>query len=122
MQASLLETIRIALLGFGNVGRALVDYLARHDRGIRVSALADSSGGLLLGPDDDLENLRAQKQAGITLCQLVGDRCIRDAHEFIRMLPAAGIPVLAESLPTNINDGQPALDLIRSALQQGTSV
>jgi len=119
-----LSNLRIALLGFGNVGRALVDYLSRcdPDLGIRVCALADSSGGLLLGPGDDLRNIIAQKQAGTSLCQLARERCIPDEAEFVRMLPAAGIVVLVESLPTNIRDGQPALDLIKLALQQGTSV
>jgi homoserine dehydrogenase len=117
-----LSNLRMALLGFGNVGRALIDYLARSDLGIRVGAVADSSGGLLLGSGDDLQNIVAQKQAGTSLGQFAGERCIRDAAEFIRMLPAAGIPVLVESLPTNIRDGQPALDLIKLALEQGTSV
>jgi homoserine dehydrogenase len=119
-----LSNLRIALLGFGNVGRALIDYLSRAepDSGIRVCALADSSGGLLLGPGDDLRSIVAQKQAGTSLCQLAGQRCIRDAAEFIGMLPAAGIPVLVESLPTNIRDGQPALGLIKLAMQQGTGV
>jgi homoserine dehydrogenase len=77
---------------------------------------------LLLGPGDDLRNIVAQKQSGTSLCQLAGERCVRDAAEFVRMLPAAGIPILVESLPTNIRDGQPALELIKLALQQGTGV
>jgi homoserine dehydrogenase len=47
---------------------------------------------------------------------------IADSREFIRALPSAGVPVLIESLPTDIVTGEPALSFIKEALEQGTDV
>jgi homoserine dehydrogenase len=42
--------------------------------------------------------------------------------DMIASLPRIGIPVLVEALPTNLVDGQPALELLASALAGGTRV
>jgi homoserine dehydrogenase len=118
--------LNIALLGFGNVGRAFVRYLeaTADERSVRlhVRAVADSSGGLFLNEDSTIERAIAHKESGRTLRELAPSEARRCADEFIRALPSAGISILVESLPTNITNGQPALDLITAALAQGTDV
>jgi homoserine dehydrogenase len=56
------------------------------------------------------------------LNEFAQDEATLRTDEFLRALPSAGIGVLVESLPTSIHHGQPALDLITSALAQGTNV
>lgn len=120
-----MNQVKVALLGFGNVGRAFADYVGRmNDERIRlhVRAVADSSGGLLLEPGAPLQPLIHHKTAGRPLCELATSSPVLDARAFIAELASAGVGVLVESLPTNLADGQPALDLIRAALAAGLHV
>jgi homoserine dehydrogenase len=118
--------VTIALLGFGNVGRAFVRYAesgeAASKTAISIRAVADSSGGLFLDNDSSVERLIAHKESGRSLQQFAPGESIGDPQEFIRALQSAGVSVLVESLPTNIADGLPALELITAALEQGTNV
>jgi homoserine dehydrogenase len=118
--------VNVALLGFGNVGRAFVRFVqsfsAENSPAIRILAIADSSGGIILDSNVQFERALAQKEVGLSLGEFAAGEVIRDNEEYIRALPSAGISVLVESLPTNIADGQPALSLITAALEQGTNV
>jgi homoserine dehydrogenase len=117
--------VNIALLGFGNVGRAFAHYIkdASESQPVRINirAVADSGSALVLNESDSVEILIDRKTSGAGLAG-PDKQVIADAREFIRALPAAGVSVLVESLPTNIGNGQPALDLIKAALEQGTHV
>jgi homoserine dehydrogenase len=118
--------VTVALLGFGNVGRAFVRYAqsaaAASQTPIRVRAVADSSAGLLLDHDSTLERVMADKDSGHSIREFAPGNFIGDTREFIRALRSAEVSVLVESLPTNIANGQPALELITAALEQGTNV
>jgi homoserine dehydrogenase len=118
--------VNIALLGFGNVGRAFVRYLEKtaDECPIRlhVKAVADSGGGLFLNDTLTIEHVIVHKESVGSLRHLAPSDLVLAPADFVRALPSAGISILVESLPTNISDGQPALDLIRAALAQGTSV
>ena len=118
--------VTVALLGFGNVGRAFVRYAesdaAASKTAILIRAVADSSGGLLLDNDSSVERVIAHKESGCSLQEFAPGELIGDPQAFIRALQSAGVSVLVESLPTNIADGQPALEMIRAALEQGTNV
>lgn len=118
--------VTVALLGFGNVGRAFVRYansgVAASQIPITIRAAADSSGGLFLDSDSAVERVTAHKESGRRLREFAPNQAIRDANKFIRSLKPAGISVVVESLPTNIVDGQPALELITAALEQGMNV
>jgi len=120
------SALSIGLLGFGNVGRAFVRYLqATEDERpihLQVKAVADSSAGVFLDEDSTLEQVIAHKESGRSLREFASGETISGADEFIRRLPGAGIKVLVESLPTNITDGQPALDLVTAALDLGINV
>lgn len=116
----------VALLGFGNVGRAFARFAAGDSetgpRRIDIGAIADSSGALLLRDGSSLESAIAHKEAGGKLAHLAPNGVSPGAFEFIQALPSAGISILIETLPTNITNGEPALSLIKAALDQGTNV
>ncbi|HLF82628.1 MAG TPA: hypothetical protein VI837_00475 [Blastocatellia bacterium] len=118
--------VTVALLGFGNVGRAFVRYAqsatTASQAPIGIRAVADSSGGLLLDNDSQVELVMARKESGQSLREFAPRKLIGDAREFIRALKSVGISILVESLPTNIAGGQPALGLLAAALEQGTNV
>jgi homoserine dehydrogenase len=124
--------LKVALLGFGNVGRAFARYIdeqgAAKKLDISIGAIADSSGGLILDSPGQIEQLMAHKESGRSIKDvkldsiITSDSLITSASEFINALSQSGISVLVESLPTNLTDGQPALNLLTSALAQGINV
>ena len=120
-----MHQVDVALLGFGNVGRAFANYAGRlRDQRIRlrIRAVADRSGGLRVEDAAALERIIHHKTSGRPIRELAGSSLIDDARAFIERLPASGVRVLVESLPTNLKDGQPALGLLTAALQAGIHV
>jgi homoserine dehydrogenase len=120
-----MNEVKVGLLGFGNVGRAFADYVGRmHDQRIRlrIRAVADRSGGLFIEDDESLQRIIHHKTAGHPLRQFASPSFIADSRSFIDRLASSGIDVLVESLPTSLADGQPALDLIKTALSAGLHV
>ena len=113
--------IDIALLGLGNVGRAFARYVTSDER-IRIRAVADSSGGLLLDRPEQIQQLIAHKESGRSIRDFAAASFIKDAPEFVKSLSSESVRVLVESLPTNLADGQPALDSIKTALACGVNV
>src|SRR5687768_2169558 len=119
-----MQEIKTALLGFGNVGRAFARYAREAGAHCPVSirAVADSSGGILIEGPENIDAILTQKQDGRSLRTISPKNVIEDSREFIRSLVTAGVTALVESLPTNVTDGQPALALIREALELGINV
>jgi homoserine dehydrogenase len=118
-----MNELKIALLGLGNVGLAFSDYLARADsiaRRIQICAVADSSGGLISENEERIKLAIEQKAAGRSIRDFARDDAT--SSDFIRRLKGFGVSVLVESLPSNLTDGQPALDLVRDALLRGINV
>jgi len=115
--------VNIALIGFGNVGRAFAGYLLKQpgDPRCRIAALADVSGGFQLESPAELSSLSQDTNRGALLADLISPSRLMEVPAFIRSLPNAGIGTLVECMPTNIVDGRPALDYLRSALQLGIS-
>ena len=118
--------IKVALLGLGNVGRSFADYLDRQaspsQPRVRIHAMADSSGGLILDDSAEAARVLAHKRAGGNVREFARGGAAANAEEFIESLSRAEISVLVESLPTSIRDGQPALGLLLSALKRRVSV
>ncbi len=118
--------IKVAILGLGNVGRAFVRYVEKTGNGqkteIRICAMMDSSGGFFINKPEQINSLLAYKDKGRSIRDFAPGDFISEPHRFIESLQQAGVSVLVESLPTNLKDGQPALDLVKQALGQGTSV
>ena len=109
----------LALLGFGNVGRALARLLERKapevaDRyGITytITGIATGSHGAVINPAGvDVDAALAAAEDGGMLGEAL------PALEFIRRVPA---DVLFENTPVNYATGEPALSHLRAALESG---
>ena len=116
---------KLALLGFGNVGQALAELLLRkkdeletiYDLTYSITAIATGSHGAAINPDRiDSQKALTLIRAGGSLDELSVSPPPSDRHEFIR---ASGADVLFENTPVSYADGQPALDHIRTALENG---
>jgi len=114
-----MKKISVALFGLGNVGRAFAQYLTDKSVNIQIDAIADSSGGLILTDELSLDRAASYKESAGSLSELAPGQIITDLSEFIRALPAAGVTVLIECLPTNIATGEPGLSFIGEALKSG---
>lgn len=106
--------MRIAIIGFGSVGKGVADVVASAKNGLVVTAVADSKSGII---DESGLNvakiLRQKKETGmcgspdITVSDIVSS----DAYD-----------ILVEVSPTNADTGEPALGYIREALAGGRHV
>ena len=125
-----MNQVDLALLGFGNVGRALARLLiAKRDElkdryGIewRVVGIAGRRAGSAIDPSGiDLQRALALVDRGGSLAELSASRAERSRSasagtEFVR---ACGAQVLFENTPVNYETGQPAVDHLRAALEAG---
>jgi homoserine dehydrogenase len=120
------QEIQVALLGLGNVGQAFARYVGTTSKPdspkLTIRAVADSSSGLVLNPSEDTDRVLTFKEQGHSISDLARGTLITDTHAFISALSNAGISVMIESLPTNVETGQPALDLLTYALSLGLNV
>lgn len=118
--------IKIALLGLGNVGRAFADYLERVNGNLpvnlKICGIADSSGGLLSNNYDQIKHAIEAKSSGRSIADSSSTDLILNTREFVDSLSQAGISMMIESLPTNLIDGQPALENLKTALAHGVSI
>lgn len=114
----------LALLGLGNVGRAFARYVqqASDKNFITIRAAADSTGGLFIDSAHMLDRLLAHKESGRSVREFSPSQTLSNGREFIKSLSAEAVSAVVETLPTNITDGQPALDLITVALAEGINV
>ncbi|WP_119072295.1 homoserine dehydrogenase [Aggregatilinea lenta] len=118
----------IALLGFGNVARALARLLdvkaatLRDDYDItfRVTGIATQSRGCAIDPDGlDLQAALRAVEAGERLETLHKGAPVSDTLAFIDACPA---DLIMEATWLNPQTGQPATDYVRAALKAGHHV
>jgi homoserine dehydrogenase len=116
--------VKLALLGFGNVLRAFAVLLSdktitleeRYGITMSIVGVATRSHGIAINPDGlDLVKAVESKHVGELH---VGDP-VRDAFQFVRECPA---DIVLEATVVNPKTGQPALDLVRLALESGKHV
>lgn len=106
--------MRIAILGFGSVGRGIARALLAKDLDITVTGLADSRSGIIDAGGIDLAAALAQKENG--------DPCGNAGVSPGDVVAKAEYDVLVEVTPTNVETGEPALGHIREALRRGRHV
>ncbi|HEX6739685.1 MAG TPA: homoserine dehydrogenase [Vicinamibacteria bacterium] len=120
--------VRLALLGFGSVGRRFVELLpgpygrVLRERGLRVvvTGIATARHGLAVdGEGLPLRRALALVRAGRALDGLHRGPRIEGAEAFIRRVPA---DVLFEITPLAPRTGQPAIRYARLALARGQHV
>jgi homoserine dehydrogenase len=122
-----MKTIKIALLGFGNVGKAFAQLLiakktelsSRYGLEAKITAISTRSHGTCIDPDG-LEELRLLEMitnpGGFDLQVLDKSEFEGDSFDFITQCPA---DVLIETTPVNPQSGQPALDYLTTAAKRG---
>jgi homoserine dehydrogenase len=119
------EEIRLALLGFGNVGRALTkllrskrnEILDQYNIQFHVTGIATESHGSALAPEglDLTEALNIyEKRGNLSVLSTISPP--DDSFDFIQKCVA---DVLFENTPVNYQDGQPAVDHLMLALERG---
>lgn len=122
--------MRIVLIGFGNVGQGLATILRdkaddlRREYGFepRIVAVATASHGALYHPDGlALDELLNAAQKGGLAAYPDGSGLARD-WEPQRIVRECDGDVLVEASPTNLQTGQPALDLCYAAFESGKHV
>jgi len=115
---------RLALLGFGNVGRALTQLLQRKeaeleaDHGLNfiVTGIATGRHGSAIDPNGlDLNQAVELVGSGKSLSPISKIAC-NNSLDFVRTVPA---DVLFENSPVNHESGEPAVTHLRIALERG---
>mgnify|MGYP002344081936 CR=1 FL=1 len=102
--------MRIALLGFGSVGRGIARALLAKDLDIAVTGLADSRSGIIDAAGIDLAAVLAQKESG--------GPCGNPGVSPTDVVTKADYDILVEVTPTNVETAEPALSHIRAALRR----
>ncbi|HEX9018504.1 MAG TPA: homoserine dehydrogenase [Anaerolineaceae bacterium] len=117
--------LSLALVGFGNVGRAFARLLLRKRESllkndglvIDVTGITTGRHGRAINPAGiDLSQALALVESGQRLDALSTTAAPEDVVDFIRACPA---DALFENTPVNHQTGQPASDYLRAALEQG---
>src|SRR5262245_53685630 len=120
-------THRIILTGLGNVGRSFLEILLSHGQQLRdrygvaftVVGAADSGGAATDSAGLDVAAILAAKQERRSIATLpsVG----RPGMSGLELARGAEADLLLEATPVNLRDGQPGLDIVRTALGRGMS-
>ncbi len=120
--------MRVVMLGFGHVGRALARLLLRKAEVLRadynltvtVTGLATHSHGLAINPDGlDLSGALALVERGERLDALHVGPPVTDTLSLIEQCPA---DLILEATWLNPHTGQPATDYVHAALRAGRHV
>lgn len=117
--------VRLVLLGFGNVGRALARLIGKkyaevEERyGLALSVVAIATGRHGLAYDDtglDLARALQILEEGGNLSELSPGEATRHLPELLEEIEAEAI---LESIPVDYQNGQPALGYLETALRRG---
>jgi homoserine dehydrogenase len=115
---------RLALLGFGNVGRAFARLLQRKENELEtkyginfiVTGIATGHHGIAVDADGlDLNQAVELVERGQSL-SLITQLPITDSLDFVNSVPA---DVLFENSPVNHENGEPAVTYLHIALERG---
>ncbi|HEX9115708.1 MAG TPA: homoserine dehydrogenase [Anaerolineae bacterium] len=117
-------TVRVALVGLGNVGRAFLDLMEskagwladRYGLELVLTGAADSRGAVLDPKGINPAALRAHKSAGKGAGEFSGGRPGMPAPKMVAGVQA---DFLLEAATVNLRTGQPGLDCARTALRRG---
>jgi homoserine dehydrogenase len=117
--------LRLAMVGFGNVGRALLRLLiskrevleSQYGITFTVTGIATGRHGMAINPEGlDLERALQLGDLGQSLEPLSTQAALGSVIDFLRTCPA---DAMFENSPVNHHTGQPAVDHLRTALDQG---
>jgi homoserine dehydrogenase len=120
-----MSTLSLIFVGFGNVGQALARLLERKQNildelyGIdtRIVGIATGHHGMALNPNGlPMDEVLSALQAGESITRFHSGPALKDTFDFIRL---SGADVMFENSPVNHKTGQPAIDHLRTALENG---
>ncbi len=119
-----MSKVRLAFIGFGNVGQALArlllrkeaELLARYGIAFQVNGIATAHHGVAVSDQGlDLNQVfRIMQEKGSL--NILSNTAIDDIEEFLKISQA---DVLFENSPVNYETGQPAINHLRTALNLG---
>ncbi len=118
---------KLALLGFGNVGRTTAELLLDKQTDLKesygitfsITAIATGSKGRAINPAGlDIPKVLEATRAGAALEQF----SLVSSSDSLDFINKSGADVLFENSPVNYATGQPAIDHIRAALNLGMHV
>ncbi len=120
-------TIRLALIGLGNVGRSFLELMVakasllreRYDLELVLTGAADSSGAVMDGSGIDPIALREHKVRGGTAATFMRGVPGMSALKLAAQAPAG---LLLEASAVNLKTGQPGLDCVRRAIRRNMHV
>ncbi len=120
-----MQTLRLLLIGFGNVGQAVAELLLSkaaeilevHGLALAVVGIGTASHGLALDPQGlSLRRALELIRSGGELGQMSSQPVPSDIEELIQQSQAEA---LLESIPVNYESGQPAIGYLTSGLKHG---
>jgi homoserine dehydrogenase len=120
--------LRLALLGFGNVGRAFARLLLRKAPTLKadyhltcsvVGLMTARHGGAVNPEGLDLQRALDLSQSGLSLEPL---SVVPSPDDGLLFIHACAADVLIELTPLNLDNGEPAITHVRTALEKGMHV
>jgi len=122
------RTVRVALVGVGNVGRAFLGLMTTKRQVLRqrygielvLTGAADSSGAAFGPAQLDPAAVLRHKEAGHGVGHY--PRCGQRGLPAVEMVRQVAADVLLEASPVDLKSGQPGLDCVRAALARGMAV
>ncbi len=122
------RTVRLLLIGAGNVGRRVLELLVRKEDLLRdrlglqlwVVGVADTSGVAICPDGLDPQQIVDLKAGGQGVAAY--PRWGQGGISALDMVRAAEADLLLEASPANLRDGQPGLGCIETALSKGMHV
>lgn len=119
------STYRLALVGFGSVGRGLAEILSLHhqrfvDRyGVDVRIVAACTRRWCVYDPDGIDAATLLRAAATNATGMLPGACSWSAAQ---MIAAADADVLVEASPTDMTTGEPATTYVREAIARGMHV
>src|SRR5260370_34584464 len=123
-----MKPFNLCLLGFGNVNRTLVELFERKESELRerhgiewrITGVASRRIGWQANASGfDLADLPRPKSSGALVLAASGRRRGKECKHYNACLDAAQPAVVFEATSLNVENGQPAIDHIRAALEHG---
>ena len=114
--------MNILLVGFGNVGRGLIELLAQNSRGIRMVGITTKTRGSLFCECGLDSEALLMIQPGESLRNYAHPTPVHFDRSTIEMINETCVDVLVDASPTILPDAEPAISWTRSALDQGKHV
>ncbi len=120
-----MKELRLVLIGFGNVGKALARLLqnksefleAEYELKWKICGIATGRHGMAINPNGlDVDRAIALLEAGQSMDTLSTVEKPKDMLSFIQACPG---DVLFENSPVNHHTGEPAISHLRTALEMG---